>query len=55
MMYREIKDIFRVKKNNEIYGKDQFFSKKIKILLLECIIKIVYIWKTVMIIPVYRY
>ena len=28
MMYREIKDIFRVKKNNEIYGKDQFFSKK---------------------------
>ena len=27
-MYREIKDISRVKRNNEIYGKDQFFSKK---------------------------
>ena len=29
-IYYEIKDITRVRKNNEIYEKDKFFSKKSK-------------------------
>ena len=35
--------------------KINFSLKKIKILLLACSIKIVNLWKTVLIIPVYRY
>ena len=35
--------------------KDRFFSKKIKIVLLVFSIKKVNFWKTVLIIPVYRY
>ena len=55
MIQHEIKDISRVKSNNKTYEKDPFFSKKIKILLLVCSINIVYLWKAVLAIPVYRY
>ena len=52
MIHLEIKDISKVKENNEIYEKDCFFPEKIKILLHVCSIKIVNLWKTVLIIPV---
>ena len=53
--YHEIKDVFRVKQNNETYEERSIFLKKIQIVLLVCSTKIANFGETILIIPVYRY
>ena len=53
--YHEIKDVFKVKQNNETYEERPIFLKKIQIVLLVCSTEKANFWETVLIIPGNRY